>query len=51
MLYSMRKVCPAPLAQLSVTGVAGVSLVPLAVHSVFGPGTTTPCADQPMLAK
>ena len=39
MLYSMRNVWPVVFAQLSVTGVVGVSLLLVAVHSVVGPGT------------
>ena len=51
MLYSMRKFCPVAFAQLSVTGVVGVSLAPLAVHTVLAFGTAMPCAAQPRLAK
>ena len=36
---------------LSVTGVVGVSLAPVAVQIVAGPGTSMPCAAQPTLAK
>src|SRR3546814_20116107 len=47
MLYSMRKVWPLPFDQFSVTGVVGVSLLPLGVQTVAGPGASTPCTDKP----
>src|SRR3546814_12194715 len=51
MLYSMRKVWPLPFDQFSVTDVVGVSLLPLGVQTVAGPGASTPCTAQPRLAK